>query len=46
MSMFLLLWCFDIEMFVLHFIFVLRINLAVSEFCSASNLRPVRNEHN
>ena len=36
----------DIEMFVLHFIFAPRINLALSEFCSASNLRPVRTEHN
>ncbi|XP_068741116.1 uncharacterized protein [Montipora capricornis] len=36
----------DIEMFVLHFIFAPRINLALSEFCSASNSRPVRTEHN
>ena len=31
----------DIEMFVLHFIFVPRINFALSEFS-----RPVRTEHN
>lgn len=34
------------EMFLLHYIFLPRINFALDEFCSASNLRPVRTEHN
>ena len=35
-----------VEMFLLHYIFVPRINFALKEFCSASNLRPVRTENN
>ena len=34
------------EMFLLHFIFLPRINLALDEFTKASNLRPVRTERN
>ena len=34
------------EMFLLHYVFLPRINFALDEFCSASNLRPVRTEHN
>ena len=35
-----------IHRFVLHYIFTPRINLALSEFKLASNLKPVRTEHN
>lgn len=35
-----------IHLFVLHYVFTLRINNALTEFKLASNLRPVRSEHN
>jgi len=35
-----------VEVFVLQFVFLPRINLALHEFRSASNSRPVRTEHN
>lgn len=35
-----------IHLFVLHYVFTPRINYALTEFKLASNLRPVRTEHN
>ena len=36
----------EVHMFILHYVFLPRINFALQEFAGAFNLRPMRTEHN